>query len=148
MAITGNVHYVLLSVTIWCLSVPKNYWFDDWNPVKIPKTGKTTTEPNTRRVSNTSPGTVVKLKGNVGEWCSPSTFRGERRTPSSDGCDRWTSSTGLLSVDRPLELVSFSTVQKQNMVVFSFRGLHPPDLLTRGYAPGPHWGLRPRVTPL
>jgi len=26
---------------------------------------------------------------------------------------------------------------------FSFRGLHPPEPLTRGSAPGPRWGLCP-----
>jgi len=28
---------------------------------------------------------------------------------------------------------------------FSFRGLRPPDPLTRGFAPGPHWGLSPQT---
>ena len=34
----------------------------------------------------------------------------------------------------------------QSKKCFSFRGLRPPDLPTRGSAPGPHWGLRPQTT--
>jgi len=29
--------------------------------------------------------------------------------------------------------------------LFSFRGLRPPDPLTRGSAPGPRWGLHPQT---
>jgi len=36
-------------------------------------------------------------------------------------------------------------MQTGSHFAFSFRGASPPDPLTRGYAPGPHWRHRPQA---
>ena len=44
----------------------------------------------------------------------------------------------------------FRHILRQKFVVciskcFQLQGASPPDPLTRGFAPGPHWGLRPQT---